>query len=77
MMLGAGVPGASAAVTTAAPVSPTKKKPAGGSRAGFFGRGASEGIELHFNDYQVGPHGLPVITVPWAVFDGIRINNVP
>ena len=31
----------------------------------------SDGIELHFNDYQVGPHGLTVITVPWAVFDGI------
>jgi Protein of unknown function (DUF3298) len=36
----------------------------------------SDGIELHFNDYQVGPHGLPVITVPWTVFDGIPMNNV-
>jgi uncharacterized protein DUF3298 len=36
----------------------------------------SDGIELHFNDYQVGPHGLIVITVPWAVFDGIAMNNV-
>jgi hypothetical protein len=36
----------------------------------------SDGIELHFNDYQVGPHGLIVITVPWAVFDGIPMNNV-
>jgi hypothetical protein len=37
----------------------------------------SDGIELHFDDYQVGPHGLLVITVPWAVFDGIPINDVP
>jgi hypothetical protein len=37
----------------------------------------SDGIELHFDDYQVGPHGLLAITVPWAVFDGIPINNVP
>jgi hypothetical protein len=37
----------------------------------------SDGIELHFDDYQVGPHGLVVITVPWAVFDGIPINDVP
>ena len=37
----------------------------------------SDGIELHFDDYQVGPHGLVAITVPWAVFDGIPINNVP
>ena len=36
----------------------------------------SDGIELHFNDYQVGPHGLLVITVPWTVFDGIPMNNV-
>lgn len=36
----------------------------------------SDGIELHFNDYQVGPHGLVVITVPWAVFDGILMNHV-
>jgi hypothetical protein len=38
---------------------------------------SSDGIELHFDDYQVGPHGLVVITVPWAVFDGIPINDVP
>jgi hypothetical protein len=36
-----------------------------------------DGIECHFNDYQVGPHGLLVITVPWDVFHGIPINNIP
>lgn len=36
------------------------------------------GIEIHFDDYQVGPHaaGLQVITVPWSVFDGVLAQKL-
>jgi hypothetical protein len=31
----------------------------------------TQGIEIHFNDYQLGPHGLVVVTVPWSAVDDL------
>jgi hypothetical protein len=30
-----------------------------------------KGIEVHFDDYQLGPHGLVVLTVPWTAVDDL------
>ncbi|WP_415837827.1 RsiV family protein, partial [Smaragdicoccus niigatensis] len=38
----------------------------------------SYGIEIHFDDYQVGPHaaGLQVVTMPWSVFAGVLAQKL-